>query len=315
MDIRDIRYFKVVAEHGNIGRAAEVLDLSATALTKSIRRLEEFVGTKIVQRTPKGVELTAAGAALIVHAHKLDVTLEDIRREAADLGAGRSGHIRVGFSVGLCEYSVTDAYAELRAEWPSIAMDAIAMTGRDMPSLLRSGKFDFAVQTSGYPLPADFLTEELFRDDRVVYVGATHPLASRKRVSLVDLVDEDWASQEGHIMWGEVCRVFEAHGLASPRRILVSNSLDMRLAIMEASRLVMCGSRAVVRRAQKRYKIVELPVSEFRVERRVGVSYRKDGYLSSPAKRMIEILKAQGQAITASQRTGKSSAKSQAWGT
>lgn len=302
MDIRDFRYFKVVAEQGNIGRAAEVLDLSATALTKSVRRLEEFVGTKIVQRTPKGVKLTAAGAALIAHANKLYVTLEDIRREAADLSAGRSGHIRVGFTAGLCEYSVTDAYAELRAESPDISMDALAMIGRDVVPLLRSGEIDFVVRTSGHPLPAEFLTEELFRDDRVVYAGANHPLASRKRVSLNELVDEDWAAQDGPITWAAVCRVFEAQGLTPPTRILVSNSLDMRLAVMESSRLVMCASRAVVLRAQRRYKIVELPVSGFHIERRVGVSYRKDGYLSPPAKRMIEILKAQGRAITASQQ-------------
>jgi hypothetical protein len=62
MELRDIRYFAVVAEHLNIGRAAEALDLSATALTKSLRRLEKSVGEKLVQRAPKGVSLTAVGA-------------------------------------------------------------------------------------------------------------------------------------------------------------------------------------------------------------------------------------------------------------
>jgi DNA-binding transcriptional LysR family regulator len=304
MDIRDIRYFEVIAKHGNIGRAAEVLELSATALTKSIRRLERFVGTKIFQRTPKGVELTAAGAALINQATKLHVTLEDIRRQAADLGAGHKGHIRAGFSVGLCEYCVTDAFAELRTESPEVSLNAKAILGRDVVPLLRSGEVDFVVRTTSHPLSADFVTEELFRDDRVVYAGASHPLAARKRVTLAELANEDWASQEAPITWREVCRIFEAARLAPPRRILISNSLDMRLDMMEKSRLVMCSSRAVVSRAQQRYDVVELPVREFSIERRVGVSIRKDGYLSPASRRMIEILKEQGRAITAGKTRG-----------
>ena len=59
MQLRDLEYFAAVAEHGNLGRAAEALDLSQPALSKSVRRLELWAGTKLVQRTPKGVELTA----------------------------------------------------------------------------------------------------------------------------------------------------------------------------------------------------------------------------------------------------------------
>lgn len=51
MELRDIRYFAVVAEHLNIGRAAEALDMSATALTKSLRRLEKSVGAN-TEKTP-----------------------------------------------------------------------------------------------------------------------------------------------------------------------------------------------------------------------------------------------------------------------
>ena len=305
MDIRDIRYFKIVAEQGNIGRAAEVLNLSATALTKSIRRLEEFVGTKMVQRTPKGVDLTAAGVALLAHAHKLHVTLEDIRHAAADQGAGRSGHIRAGFASGICEFCVTDAFAQLRTESRSISLNAKALLGREMVPSLRDGKVDFVVRISSYPLPGEFQSEELFRDDRVVFAGANHPFASCKRVSLAELAKEDWASQEAPNSWREVCGVFEAHGLPPPQRILIGSSFDMRLAIMESTRLVSCASRGTVLRAQKRYKIIELPVREFRIERHIGVTYRKDGYRSPAAKRMIEILKEQGRAITAAQTRRK----------
>ena len=52
MEIRDLRYFVAVAEHRNLARAAEALDLSPTALGKSLRRLEQSVGAKLTSRSP-----------------------------------------------------------------------------------------------------------------------------------------------------------------------------------------------------------------------------------------------------------------------
>ena len=57
MDLRDVEYFAVVAQHGHLGRAAEALGLGQPALSMSLRRLEKSAQAKLVKRTPKGVEL------------------------------------------------------------------------------------------------------------------------------------------------------------------------------------------------------------------------------------------------------------------
>jgi DNA-binding transcriptional LysR family regulator len=100
MELRDIEYFAVIAEHGNVRRAAEALELSPTALSKSLRRLEASMQAKLFERTPKGVELTSVGAALLARVQRIRLTLNDVAREAADLSHGRSGHLSVG--AGLC---------------------------------------------------------------------------------------------------------------------------------------------------------------------------------------------------------------------
>ncbi len=64
MELRDIEYFAVMAEHGNVRRASEALGLSPPALIKSLRRLEQSLQARIFKRTPKGIELTAVGSAL-----------------------------------------------------------------------------------------------------------------------------------------------------------------------------------------------------------------------------------------------------------
>ena len=75
MELRDIQYFAVVAEHGNVRRASEALGLSPGALSKSLRRLEESLKAKLVERTPKGVALTSVGAALLSQVQRLRVTM------------------------------------------------------------------------------------------------------------------------------------------------------------------------------------------------------------------------------------------------
>ena len=87
MNLRDLQYFAVVAEHKHLGRAAEALDMSQPALSMSLRRLEEFLHTKLVKRTPKGVELTTSGEAVYAHARRLRLSVDDISREVADLNA------------------------------------------------------------------------------------------------------------------------------------------------------------------------------------------------------------------------------------
>ena len=78
MDFRDLEYFAVLADHGHMGRAAEALGLSQPALSLSLRRLERSVNAKLVKRTPKGVELTDVGSALISRLHQLRLAREDI---------------------------------------------------------------------------------------------------------------------------------------------------------------------------------------------------------------------------------------------
>jgi DNA-binding transcriptional LysR family regulator len=100
MELRDIEYFAVMAEHGNVRRASEALGLSPTALSKSLRRLEQSLKARIVKRTPKGIELTAVGSALLAQVKRIRVTLAarssrsfpGARRPPAD--RRRSGHRR-----------------------------------------------------------------------------------------------------------------------------------------------------------------------------------------------------------------------------
>lgn len=71
LDLRLVRYFTVVAGHGHFGRAATVLHLAQPSLSRQIQRLEDQLGVRLLDRTPRGAQLTDAGAVFLPQCHAL----------------------------------------------------------------------------------------------------------------------------------------------------------------------------------------------------------------------------------------------------
>src|SRR5215468_3269891 len=113
MELRDIEYFAVAAEHGHLGRAAEALGLSQPALSKSLRRLESALQAKLVRRTPKGIDLTEEGHVLLLRVRELRLSLRNVASEVKDVSDGRVAHLRIGASVVTSEGVLSIAFARL----------------------------------------------------------------------------------------------------------------------------------------------------------------------------------------------------------
>ena len=76
VDLKKLRYFIVVAEEGNIGRAAIKLNISQPPLTRQIHQLEDELGVELFERTPKGMDLTTAGSLFLIEAKNVLSLLE-----------------------------------------------------------------------------------------------------------------------------------------------------------------------------------------------------------------------------------------------
>src|SRR5712691_8300811 len=214
MELRDIEYFAVIAEDGNLARAAEALGLSQPALSKSLRRLESAIDAKLVRRTSKGVELTPEGAALHSRAAQLRLSLIDVTREISDLSHGREGHVRIGLGTGIAEYFLKAVLSGLLSDAPKLALKITVEANDTLMLALRKGELDLIV--SGIPTIAseDLVHEHLYNDAFVVYASVDHRLAGRKSVAIADLVRERWAVPAANTLsWQGLYRAFEDCGL------------------------------------------------------------------------------------------------------
>lgn len=294
---RDLDYFAVVAEHGNIGRAGEALGMSQPALSTSLRRIERVIGTKIVRRTPKGVDLTDAGAALLKHVRRLRLAHEDILREVADIGQARSGHIRIGTNVGISDIRLAAACGRLFNEAGRVTITIAGGTQIQLLPALRAGEFDFLLTSAASPHDNDLQQEPVIEDEFVVYCSNHHRLARLRRATVADVAAERWVLA-GEISRARLASAFEIRDLPPPNVALTAPLPELRLRIVAATRLLGYGSRGFVSEASHRLSLKELRIEGLDPVRRMSaVIYRKDTYLSPVARRLIEILKATAKEI------------------
>jgi DNA-binding transcriptional LysR family regulator len=290
MQLRDIKYFAVVAEHRNVRRASEALDLSPGALSKSLHRLESSMQTKLFERTAKGVELTAVGSALLRRVQRLRLTFEDVAKEAADLAAGRGGHLRIGASPVECDY-VNAAFSALLKEAPNVTVQIIDSDNDLMLPALRKGELDLVFNFIG-AFDEEIVQEKIYPDELVVCASADHRLAKLKRVRLSDVAKERWVvSNRNHVWAHALSKVFMDHGLPPPRVVMESRSIRCRLQVWSSSDLVGLTSRRMIERAAPHFPIKALSVAELTLPRPIGVMYRKEAYLPPAARRLIELFK------------------------
>ena len=294
MELRDIEYFAVVAEHRHLGRAAEALGLTQPALSKSIRRLERTMSAKLVTRTPKGVELTPEGHVLLARVSQLRLTLTDVAREMAQVSAGRAGQLRVGASPGVVDDFVSRACNALSEEAPDATLTVVVTANDVLLPSLRKGELDLIV--SGIPVVPfdDLVYEHLFDDNAVVIASSAHRLARKNRVTLADLASERWAVMEiDPQQWTAMrFRIDQLGGLTQRAIALRTSYLPLRDWMVARSNLISMGTRRYLGQISPELGLVELAVEELKQTRRVGVSYRKGAYVSPLAGRFVELLKA-----------------------
>jgi DNA-binding transcriptional LysR family regulator len=210
--MRHLRSFAIVAEELNITRAARRLHLAQQAVSTHVRQLEQALGARLLIRTSRGVELTAAGKELAAGSAEILAEMAGLVERVGEIHGGRRGTLRL-----LCKPHATHEFAVEVAEAmetaiPEVAIELITVsTLPDELGLLRSGGAD--VCFLWLPVGADGLSAEpVRRDRRMVALPSGHRLAARASVTLADLAAEPVIVPEVVVSDDVMC-----HWLAEPR--------------------------------------------------------------------------------------------------
>jgi DNA-binding transcriptional LysR family regulator len=184
LDLELVRSFAVVAEHGHFGRAADELHLAQSSLSRQIRRLEQQVGATLLDRTPRGTELTEAGRVFLPLAKALLRSADQAVAKARAMAT--TNRITIGFTVNV---TITPAVRELRHRHPDADVRTTHLGGTEPHIALLEHRVDAVV--ARLPFPTDQLHVTVLHDEpRVLVVPIEHRLAGKESVTLADIGDE-----------------------------------------------------------------------------------------------------------------------------
>ena len=184
LDLRIVRYFTVVAEQRHFGRAAEELRVAQPSLSRQIRRLEQQLGARLLDRTPQGAQLTAAGEVFLPRAKALLRAAD--QAVAVTLAAAQPSRVVIGYATNLI---VTPAVRELRHRHPDADVQTLHLMWNEPHTALLDHRVDAVV--ARLPFPTEGLRVTILYDEpRALLVPATHRLAGKESVSLDDIADE-----------------------------------------------------------------------------------------------------------------------------
>ncbi|MFN8650436.1 MAG: LysR family transcriptional regulator [Gemmatimonadales bacterium] len=275
IELRHLRYFSILAEELHFGRAAARLGIAQPPLSQQIRRLETVLGTRLLDRTSRRVQLTEAGEVFLQGVQRIltgvAVTAEATRRT----GRGEAGELRVAFAATVMFLALPQIIREFRARFPRVHLDLREMPTGPQLEGLRQGTIEIGFVREPRPDPAlEMVT--VMREPLRIAVNRSHPLAARPTLAVKDLSDEPFVLFPAELAPGlhaQVLSLCKSAGFV-PRIVEESRELYTSVSLVEAGVGVSILPASVEKLGWRgvRYR----PIPSAGAETRIAAAWRKD---------------------------------------
>jgi DNA-binding transcriptional LysR family regulator len=188
MELRHLRYFVAVAEELHFRRAAERLHVAQPAVSEQVRKLEAELGVVLLNRTPRNVNLTEAGAAMLVEAKRVLSQAAVAERVARQTDVRAAARLRVGYTPDAVPAALSMALRRFSSSSPAVELALEAGTVPSLVENVREGRLDVAAVC----LPAatrGLRTTTIAQESTVVAVPVMHRLADLDAIGVELLGD------------------------------------------------------------------------------------------------------------------------------
>lgn len=198
MELRQLRYFVAVAEHGSMRAAAHFLGVRQPSVSDQIRKLEERVNTNLFERIPRGTRLTHAGRQLLPSARHIVRDVDRALHDAERAGEVKLGALSLGFYTSLCSGPLRETLAACRASSSEVRLELHEGSPPDLLNALRERRIELALTVLEVPA-REFETQWLWDKHLVVAVPTDHKVAQRDaltwaEIATLPLVVRTWST-------------------------------------------------------------------------------------------------------------------------
>jgi LysR family transcriptional regulator, hydrogen peroxide-inducible genes activator len=290
LKLKDLRYLVAVADTRHFGQAAARCFVSQPTLSAQLKKLEDYLGVQLVERHPRRIALTDAGAQVVARARRIIEASDEIVALAELQRDPLAGRLRMALLPTIGPYLLPLVAARIRRKLPRIELLLYEYQTGPMLDHLQAGDIDLGILA--LPVPADGLVERaLFDEPFVVAVPEQHALASRKSVKATDLNGETLLLlEDGHCLRDQALDVcaraqlhekqdFRATSLETLRQMVASGGGITLLPLLASS-----GAYGNAR------GVVTLPFAKPLPVRHIGALWRKTSARSTAMEAVCEII-------------------------
>jgi len=295
MNTRDLQYLVALSDHCHFGKAAEACFVSQPALSMQIKKLEEALGVKLLERTNKSVLLTDTGIAITERARQILNQVEEMRDLAKLAKDPYSGELKIGIIPTLAPYLLPLIIPSLSKKFPKISFYLIEEQTSVLIEKLKIGKLDAAFLAHPV-IETSLATSSLFEEEFLLAVPCTHPLAKRKAIKHNDLDNQNvLLLEEGHCMREQT--------LALCHKMNASETQNFRATSLETLRHMVAAGNGVTlmpKLAQQLNDSVSyIPFGSPKPMRSIGLYWR----FSAAKKALLENMAVQIKQIMTKRKT------------
>jgi DNA-binding transcriptional LysR family regulator len=265
--IRQLWMFLAVAEEKHFGRAAQRLNMSQPPLTEQIKVLEQSLKLTLFERSRRGTQLSAAGAAILPAVRQFADQVERLERVVREVAAGQTGVLQVGAITSAMLDTVPAVLSSLKRDYPHLTVFTREIDSVEAVPALEAGELDVAFVRLDGSVGHGISTLPLAEDRLAVAVPKDHPFAELSRVRLRSLADESLVMSSRQVSpayFDFLTSVCQSHGFA-PRVLHEVRSVMSQIAyvgcgqgiaLVPASMQKLASENVVVRPLKERVIVV-----------------------------------------------------------
>lgn len=289
-DLTSLDLFITVAQERNLTRAGRIKHVAVSAISKRITELEAQVGSPLLLRNARGVELTPAGQSLLFYARQVKQTMAQLDTELSGYASGVKGHIRIhAITSALSQFLPQDVagFAEL---YPQIKFDIEERVGSAVIRAVADGRADLGIIAA--QTPSEGLETITYRHDELtLVVPAGHVLAARKGIKFKEVLEHEFVgphleSSMHTLLTSEATKL----GMALKLRIRIS-SFDCMCRMVSAGLGIAVLPRSVINQYVRSHKLKMVTLDEPWAQRTLLLALRKYEAASPTLKTFIDHLK------------------------
>jgi molybdate transport repressor ModE-like protein len=289
-DLTDLRLFLHVAEAASITQGASRANMALASASERIRAMEETLGVPLLERKPRGVQLTPAGSALERHARIVMQNLEEMRGDLNNFAQGLRCRVHVlANTVATVEF-LPPALALFLAAHPNIDIDLEQRHSREVIRAVAEGVADIGIIAEAVD-PAEELETFPFAEDRLVLVTPRqHPLSGHREIAFRETLDHEFI---GFVAGTALQETLDHHAARSGRRLKLRvrlNNFDSIARMVESGIGVAVLPERAARRYQQSMAIQIVALTDGWAPRHFTICVRSFASLPPQAKWLVEYL-------------------------